>query len=71
MTEAEQARIVARRLKIRQQVANDRRHVAQTYRYFGISRTAIYRRKRCFDQSYAASGCPCSRNVDEPKIPLL
>ena len=43
MTKAEQARLVAWRLKILQYAESEHRHVAQTCRYFGISRTAFYR----------------------------
>jgi len=47
MTKAEQSRIVAWRLRIHGHAEEEPRHVAQTCRYFGISRTAFYRwRKR-------------------------
>ena len=50
MTKTEQARIVAWRLKILEHAAAQPRHVAQTCRYFGISRTAYYRWKQRFDE---------------------
>ena len=50
MTRAEQARIVACRLRILQHAENEPRYVAQTCRYFGISRTAFYRWKKRFDE---------------------
>jgi len=55
MTKAEQARLVAWRLKILQHAASEHRHVAQTCRYFGISRTAFYRWKKRFDE-YGEAG---------------
>lgn len=45
MTKAEHERLVAWRLRILQHAENEPRHVAQTCRYFGISRTAFYRWK--------------------------
>ncbi len=48
MTKAEQARIVAWRLKILRW--DEPRQVARTCRHFGISRTAFYRWKRWFDE---------------------
>jgi transposase-like protein len=50
MTKAEQARIVAWRLRILKYAEEEPRHVAQTCRYFGISRTAFYRWKSRFDE---------------------
>ena len=51
MTKAEQARLVAWRLRILQTCgASEHRHVAQTCRYFGISRTAFYRWKKRYDK---------------------
>lgn len=50
MTKAEQARVVAWRLKILQHAENRPRQVAQTGRYFGISRTAFYRWKKRFER---------------------
>jgi transposase InsO family protein len=49
MTKAEQARIVAWRLRILRWAQDEPRHVARTCRHFGISRTAFYRWKRRFD----------------------
>jgi transposase len=49
MTKAEQARLVAWRLRVLQHAASEHRHVAQTCRYFGISRTAFYRWKKRYD----------------------
>ena len=43
MTRTEQARIVAWRLRILRHAEDEPRYVAQTCRYFGISRTAFYR----------------------------
>ena len=50
MTKAEQARIMAWRLRILQHAEGEPRQVARTCRYFGISRTAFYRWKRRFDE---------------------
>jgi hypothetical protein len=50
MTQAAQARIVAWRLKILKYAEEELRHVAQTCRCFGISRTAFYRWERRFDE---------------------
>jgi hypothetical protein len=50
MTKAEQARITAWRLRILQYAGGEPRQVAQTCRYFGISRTALYRWKRRLDE---------------------
>lgn len=63
MTKAEQARIAAWRLRILQHAENEPRHVAQTCRYFGISRTAFYRWKRRFDE-YGEAGL-----ADRPRTP--
>ena len=50
MTKAEHERLVAWRLRILQHAASEPRHVAQTCRYFGISRTAFYRWKKRNDE---------------------
>ena len=50
MTKAEQARILAWRLKILQWAEGEPRQVARTCRHFGISRTAFYRWKKRFDE---------------------
>jgi transposase-like protein len=50
MTKAEQARIVAWRLRILKHAESEPRYVAQTCRYYGISRTAFYRWKKRFDE---------------------
>ena len=50
MTKAEQARLVAWCLRILQHAESEPRCVAQTCRYFGISRTAFYRWKKRFDK---------------------
>jgi len=55
MTKAEQARIVAWRLRILKHAEEEPRYVAQTCRYFGISRTAYYRWKKRFDE-YGEAG---------------
>jgi hypothetical protein len=46
MTNAEQARLVAWRLRILHWAAGEPRQVARTCRHFGISRTAFYPWKR-------------------------
>jgi transposase len=50
MTRAEQARIVAWRLRILHWAGGEPRQVARTCRYFGISRTAFYRWQKRFDE---------------------
>lgn len=50
MTKAEQTRLVAWRLRVLQHAESRPRYVAQTCRYFGISRTAFYRWKRRFEK---------------------
>ena len=50
MTKAQQARLVAWRLKILKWAEGEPRQVARTCRHFGISRTAYYRWKRRFDE---------------------
>jgi transposase len=50
MTKAEQARIVAWRLRILQHAEGEPRQVARACRYFGISRTAFYRWKKRFEE---------------------
>ena len=50
MTKAEQARLVAWRLRILQWAEGQPRQVARTCRPFGISRTAFYRWKGRFDE---------------------
>ena len=49
MTKAEQARVMAWRLRILQWAQGEPRQVARTCRYFRISRTAFYRWKRRFE----------------------
>jgi transposase-like protein len=49
MTKAEQARVMAWRLRILQWAEGEPRQIARTCRHFGISRTAFYRWKRRFD----------------------
>jgi transposase-like protein len=49
MTKAEQARVVAWRLKILRYSQGEPRQVARTCRHFGISRTLFYRWKRRFE----------------------
>ena len=63
MTKAEHARIVAWRLRILQHAASESRYVAQTCRYFGISRTAFYRWKKRFD-AFGEAGL-----ADRPRTP--
>lgn len=50
MTKAQQARLVAWRLKILKWAEGEPRQVARTCRYFGISRTAFYRWKRRYEE---------------------
>ena len=61
MTKAEQTRLVAWRLKILRHADSDQWNVAQTCRYFGISRTAFYRWKKRFDQHREAGLADRSR----------
>ena len=61
MTKAEQARLVAWRLKILRHAESQPRNVAQTCRYFGISRTAFYRWKKRYDQHGVAGMADRSR----------
>ena len=49
MTKAQQARLVAWRLKILNWAQGEPRQVARTCRYFGISRTAYYRWKKRYE----------------------
>ena len=49
MTKAEQARLLAWRLKIFQHAAAGQRQVAQTCRQFGISRKTVYTWKKRYD----------------------
>jgi transposase len=49
MTKAEQARVMAWRLRVLQWAEGEPRQVARTCRHFGISRTAFYRWQRRFD----------------------
>ena len=49
MTKAEQARVVAWRLKILRYSQGEPRQVARTCRHFGISRNVFYRWKRRFE----------------------
>ena len=65
MTKADRARIVAWRLRILQHAENEPRYVAQTCRYFGISRTAFYRWKKRFDENGEAG------LADRPRTPHL
>ncbi len=50
MTKAQQARLVAWRLKILNWADGEPRQVSRTCRYFGISRTAFYRWKRRYEE---------------------
>ena len=63
MTKAEQARVMAWRLRILQWAEGEPRQVARTCRYFGISRTAFYRWKRRVD-AFGEAGL-----VDRPRTP--
>lgn len=55
MTKAERERLVAWLLRILQHAEGEPRYVAQTCRYFGISRTAFYRWKKRYDK-YGEAG---------------
>jgi len=63
MTKAEQARVLAWRLKILRWAAEEPRQVARTCRHFGISRTAFYRWKRRFEERGEAG------LADRPRTP--
>ena len=63
MTKAEQERITAWRLRILNWAKHEPRQVARTCRYFGISRTAYYRRKQRFDELREAG------LADRPRTP--
>ena len=63
MTKAEQARLAAWRLRVLQHAESEPRYVAQTCRFFGISRTAFYRWKKRYDK-HGAAGL-----VDRAKTP--
>ena len=63
MTKAEQARLVAWRLRILQWAQGEPRQVAQTCRRFGISRTAFYRWKKRFEE-FGEAGL-----ADRPRTP--
>jgi transposase InsO family protein len=61
MTKAEQARLVAWRLRILQHAGNGERQVARTCRHFGISRKTFYKWKKRFESHGPAALCdqPC------------
>ncbi len=63
MTKAEQARLVNWRLKILKHAVEVTGNVAQTCRYFGISRKTFYKWKRRYDELGAAGLC------DRPRTP--
>ena len=63
MTKAEQARLVAWRLKVLQHAGDGERQVAQTCRHFGISRPTFYKWKKRFQAGEAAGLC------DRPRAP--
>jgi transposase InsO family protein len=63
MTTAEQARLVAWRLKVLRHAEQEPQYVAQTCRYFGISRTAFYRWKKRYDE-FGETGL-----ADRPRTP--
>ena len=64
MTKAQQARLVAWRLKILNWAQSEPRSVARTCRYFGISRTAYYRWKKRYEK-HGEAGL-----ADRPRAPL-
>jgi transposase-like protein len=64
MTKAEQARVVAWRLKILRYSQGEPRQVARTCRHFGISGNLFYRWKRRFE-AYGEAGL-----ADRPRTPL-
>ena len=61
MTKAAQARLVAWRLRILKHAEEEPRYVAQTCRYFGISRTAFYRWKKRYEEHGVAGLADRSR----------
>jgi transposase InsO family protein len=63
MTKAEQARLVAWRLKVLQHAGDGERQVAHTCRHFGISRPTFYKWKKRFQAGDAAGLC------DRPRAP--
>jgi transposase InsO family protein len=63
MTKAEQARLVAWRLKVLQHGGDGERQVAHTCRHFGISRPTFYKWKKRFQAGEAAGLC------DRPRAP--
>ncbi len=63
MTKAQQARLVAWRLKILNWAQGEPRQVARTCRYFGISRTAFYRWKKRYEE-HGEAGL-----ADRPRTP--
>ena len=64
MTRAQQARLVAWRLRILKWADGEPRQVSRTCRHFGISRTAYYRWKKRFDK-FGEAGL-----ADRPKTPI-
>jgi len=63
MTKAEQARLVAWRLRVLRHAEEAPRRVAETCRHFGISRPTFYKWKKRFDAAEAAGLC------DRPRTP--
>jgi transposase len=63
MTKAEQARLVAWRLKVLRYAGDGERQVAQTCRHVGISRPTFYKWKQRFQAGDAAGLC------DRPRAP--
>ena len=63
MTKAEQARLVTWRSRILQHASGENRAVAQTCRYFGISRKTYYKWKRRHTAHGDAGLC------DRPRAP--
>ena len=61
MTKAEQARLVAWRLRVLTHASDAPRQVAQTCRHFGISRPTFYKWKQRFEAHEAAGLCDRSR----------
>jgi transposase InsO family protein len=61
MTKAEQARLVAWRLRVLQYAGEGERQVSQACRYFGISRPTFYKWKKRFEADQAIGLCDRSR----------
>jgi transposase len=61
MTKAEQARLIAWRLRVLQHASDAPRQIAKTCRHFGISRPTFYKWKKRYEAHEAAGLCDRSR----------